>query len=282
MQVGVLSSVPIVTVVIWAVVPMLVAVAVAAALRLRAALAEARDRAASADLLAAGRGRSMALAAQELRGIAASMSGCRTAAPTGTPTGLCLGPAGGAALEGPAQQLLRLADDLTALAAGPPALPAIHDAPARLGPIVDAAIAAVGAQIRPGRRHWQVDAALRALTVKADRRALEGALAALLRRAASHSRDGDVVALRWVVASETVSIVVEDEGDGLAAPDLVPDAMASDAAHPSGGTRGLDLGLSLARSLAAAHGGDIRLESAPGIGARAWLTLPRARVLEAA
>ena len=47
------------------------------------------------------------------------------------------------------------------------------------------------------------------------------------------------------------------------------------------GTRGLDLGLSLARSLAAAHGGDIRLESAPGIGARAWLTLPRNRLVEA-
>lgn len=72
-------------------------------------------------------------------------------------------------------------------------------------------------------------------------------------------------------------IVIEDEGEGLPAADLL-----AEASGPPGGTRGLDLGLSLARSLAAAHGGDIRLESTPGIGARAWLTLPRNRLLEAA
>jgi signal transduction histidine kinase len=80
-----------------------------------------------------------------------------------------------------------------------------------------------------------------------------------------------------VLGGETVAIIVEDEGDGLPAQDLVPETTG-----PITGTRGLDLGLTLARSLAAAHGGDIRLESVPGIGARAWLTLPRARLLEAA
>jgi signal transduction histidine kinase len=219
--------------------------------RLRSRLEALRIQAREAEQLAAARGRSLSLAAQELRGIAAAM-------------------------EVPSQQMLRLADDLAAVAARP-AVRSIHEAPAQLGPVVDAAVGVVSVQIRPGLRHWQVDPALRALTVIADRRALEGALAALLRRAASHSRNGDAIALRSVVASETVSIVVEDEGDGLAAPDLIPEA-----AGVPGATRGLDLGLSLARSLAAAHGGDIRLESTPGIGARAWLTLPRARLLEAA
>jgi signal transduction histidine kinase len=219
--------------------------------RLRGRLEALRVQAGQAERLAASYGRSLALAAQELRGIAAAM-------------------------EAPSQRILRLADDLAAVAAGP-AVRSIHEAPAQLGPIVDAAVGIVSVQIRPGLRHWQVDPALRTLTVIADRRALEGALAALLRRAASHSRNGDAIALRWVVASETVSIVVEDEGDGLAAPDLVPEATSA-----PGATRGLDLGLSLARSLAAAHGGDIRLESTPGIGARAWLTLPRDRLLEAA
>lgn len=239
------------------------------ALRQRAALREARSRCAEGRALAATRGRSLALAAQELRGIAAGLSGW---------AGLGAVPATwrGLPMAGPAEQLLRLADDLASVAAQPgPRV--IHEAPAPLGPIVDAAIAVVDAQIRPGRRHWQVDQALRTLTVRADGRALEGALAALLRRAASHSRDGDAIVLRWVVASETVAIVVEDEGDGLAAPDLAAGQTATLA-----GTRGLDLGLSLARSLAAAHGGDVRLETAPGIGARAWLTLPRARLLEAA
>jgi len=247
------------------------------AVQLQLRLLSTRDRTTQAERVAAQRGRSLSLAAQELRGIAATMYGYRRATdPALTPRpGISLHDSG-RETEGPVQQMLRLADDLDEVASGP-AIRVIHEAPASLGPIVDAAIAAVGAQISPGVRHWQVDAALSALTVKADRLALQEALAALLRRAASHSGDGDVIELRWVLASETVAIVVEDEGDGLATSDLSGDSPVALA-----GMRGLDLGLSLARSLAAAHGGDIRLETAPGIGTRAWLTLPRTRLLEAA
>ena len=233
----------------------------------RTALSKARHRTERAEHLAGARTRSMSLAAQELRGIVAGLAGGRGAPPAG---------GGGRMGEALVQHLLRVADDLTDVAKAHDAR-GIRDIPTRLGGVVDAAIAKVAVQIRPATRHWQVDASLSALTLKADGRALEGALVALLRRAASHSQDGDTVALRWVLASETVAIVIEDEGEGRAAPDLVPDTTA-----PAIGTRGLDLGLNLARSLAAAHGGDIRLESAPGIGARAWLTLPRARLLASA
>ena len=231
----------------------------------RAALSEARHRAERAERLAGARTRSMSLAAQELRGAVAGLAGGRGTDPDGAQMGEAL-----------AQHILRVADDLTDVAKAHDAR-VIRDVPTSLGPIVEAAIAKVSVQIRPATRHWQVDPGLSGLTVKADGRALEGALVALLRRAASHSRDGDAVALRWVLASETVAIVIEDEGEGRAAHDLVPDTTA-----PAIGTRGLDLGLNLARSLAAAHGGDIRLETAPGIGARAWLTLPRARLLASA
>ena len=240
-----------------------------AMLRVRAALGDARDRVAAAERLAAARGRCLALAAQELRGPGLALMGlAEQLAPRGR------APHEETPLENVAQQLLRLADDLSDFATEPSPR-GLHEAPAQLGPVVDAAVAAVAAQIRPGRRHWHVSPGLRGLTVQADRRALEGALAALLRRAARTSRDGDVIALRHELGSETVAIVVEDEGDGMPAHDLV-----TAAAGPISGTRGLDLGLTLARSLAAAHGGDLRLESAPGIGARAWLTLPRTRLLE--
>jgi signal transduction histidine kinase len=43
------------------------------------------------------------------------------------------------------------------------------------------------------------------------------------------------------------------------------------------GTRGLGFGLATARSLMEAHGGSLRLEALPGVGARAWLLLPRER-----
>jgi len=240
------------------------------ALHLRNALRQARDCVAAAERLAAVRGRCLSLAAQELRGPGLALMGQLDRLP---PDHRLAGEA--ATLGTVAQQLLRIADDLSDFATESTAR-TMQDAPAQLGPLVDAAVAAVAAQIRPGRRHWQIDQGLRNLTVRADRRALEGAIGALLRRAARHSRDGDVIALRHAMAADTMAIIVEDEGDGLASQDLV-----CETAGPVNGTRGLDLGLSLARSLAAAHGGDIRLESAPGIGARAWLTLPRARLLEA-
>lgn len=238
--------------------------------RQRMALLSARDSVAAAERLAAARGRCLSLAAQELRGPGLVLMGQldllapeRRLANEAT------------TLDAVAQQLLRLADDLADFATEANAR-TLHDAPAQLGPLIDAAVAAVSAQIRPGYRHWQVDPALRTLTMRADRRALEGAIGALLRRAARHSREGDVIALRHTMAAETVAIIVEDEGDGMPTQDLV-----AETANTANGTRGLDLGLSLARSLAAAHGGDIRLECAPGIGARAWLTLPRERLLEA-
>lgn len=252
---------------------------IALAIRTRIALRRARDRVASAERLAAARGRCLSLAAQELRGPGLALM---AQAPDSQHSSSC-GSRDETQIEAVAQQLLRLADDLADFATEPSPR-ALHESPALLGPVIDAAVASVAAQLRPGRRHWKIEPELRGLRVRVDSRALEGALAALLRRAARHSRDGDVVALRHMIGSETVAIVVEDKGDGLPAQDLVTEAASGGSGQSfsaANGTRGLDLGLTLARSLAAAHGGEIRLESAPGIGARAWLTLPRSRLMDA-
>lgn len=249
----------------------LLGVLVVIAIRTRRALVEARLRLASAEKLAAARRRCLSLAAQELRGPGLALM-AHADGHASSPV----------QIEAIAQQLLRLADDLSDFAAESSS-PVLHETSIPLGPVIDAAVAKVAAQLRPGQRHWQIAPELRGLKLHADARALEGALAALLHRAARHSRDGDAVVLRHVLAPETMAIVIEDEGDGLPAQDLLTEA-PSPAKGPgaTAGTRGLDLGLTLARSLAAAHGGEIRLETALGIGARAWLTLPRTRLLDAA
>jgi hypothetical protein len=69
--------------------------------------------------------------------------------------------------------------------------------------------------------------------------------------------------------------LVEDEGLGLAVDDLSPALHDGEEAR----TRGLVLGLSLARSLLRAHGGELVMEAAPGVGARAFLSLPADRVV---
>ncbi len=238
--------------------------------RLRRVLQQVQERAARAEKLAAARGRCLTLAAQEMRGPALSLLSTADLMTRRHGTA-----EDAAAVESASHQLLRLADDMSDFAAD--ATPrSLREAQVALGPVVDAAIATVAAQIRPGRRHWNVAASLREVTVHADPRALQGAIAALLRRAARQSRDMDMISLHYVLADETLAIVVEDEGDGLPALDL-----GLDMSGPISGTRGLDLGLTLARSLAAAHGGDLKLETVPGIGARAWLTLPRNRLLQA-
>jgi signal transduction histidine kinase len=177
-------------------------------------------------------------------------------------------------LEGRARALLGLSadvSDLLAQATGPRVL---REGDTELASLLDEVIGQIAQSLTPGRRAWRVAPELRGLTLEADRRALSGALRQVLTRVVRQTRDGDAIRLRLVQADESVAIVVEDEGDGHAGEDL--DGLTL------GGTRGLGLGLVVARDLLRAHGGDLTVEAVPGIGARAWLTLPRSRVVEPA
>jgi signal transduction histidine kinase len=52
-------------------------------------------------------------------------------------------------------------------------------------------------------------------------------------------------------------------------------ARAFDRFHKGSGSRGSGLGLTIARGLVTAHGGEIRASSAPGAGTTMSFTLPR-------
>lgn len=178
------------------------------------------------------------------------------------------------ATEGPGSEhgrrLLDLSDqaaDLLAMQAGPRSL---REENLALGPLVREVVAALDS---PGRR-WRFDPGLDGVTLRADSRALRAALRAVLQRALRETTADDSIALRVMPAPDMLALVVEDEGAGQAAADLDPGGEAT-------GTRGLVLGLATARDLLRAHGGDLMLEAAGGIGARAWLTLPNWRRVEA-
>ncbi|SHI35368.1 Histidine kinase-, DNA gyrase B-, and HSP90-like ATPase [Roseomonas rosea] len=221
---------------------------------------EAEARAAQAELRLGSQGRSLGLVARELEAPGLGLLGLATRLPPEIAPGV----------ESEGRRLLALADEVADQAAAQPHARSLKENRIPLGPLLKEAVETVALPMGAGARHWQVSPEAEALTVLADRRALGRVLSQALARAARETRAGDRITLRIVRAAETVALVIEDEGAGLPGGDLTGGE----------GTRGLSLGLSAARELMRAHGGELTLEAAPGIGARTWLTLPRARVLE--
>ncbi|PHK96019.1 hypothetical protein CR162_05330 [Pseudoroseomonas rhizosphaerae] len=222
----------------------------------------AEGRAAGMEQELAQRDRHLGLFARELQGLGLALLGQAARQPPG------------GALEGHARTLLCLAADVHDLAAAAAAPRRLREEAVPLAPLLREVVEQVSLALAPGTRHWRIAPDLAALVLFADRRALKGALVELLARAARHTREGDPIDLRLVQAEETLSILVEDEGAGLAASDLGRGAAGD-------GTRGLGLGLVLARQLLRAHEGELTVEAVPGLGARSWMTLPRRRLLRA-
>lgn len=202
------------------------------------------------------RDRLLSLAARDLQAAGAALHGAPDAE----------------AVQAQARHLMRLADDVAdavALASGPRH---IAESEVPLGPLLAAAVAAAERELAPARRVWRVAPAFEGVALRADARALAGALTQILLRAARSTAEGEVVDIRLASDAERLAIIVEDEGIGLGAGDL--EGVGEGPRH-----RGVGLGLALARDLARAHGGDLLIETAKGIGARYWLSLPRARLL---
>jgi signal transduction histidine kinase len=89
--------------------------------------------------------------------------------------------------------------------------------------------------------------------------------------------------LRLVAAPDKVVIVVEDEGPGI--PDGQKEAMIEpfvrgDAARGMDGRSGFGLGLSIARAVAAVHGGSLTLLDREPKGLIARIELPAAGASE--
>jgi signal transduction histidine kinase len=96
----------------------------------------------------------------------------------------------------------------------------------------------------------------------------------LIANAVRYTPEGGAVWIRTEEEGDFASIVVADQGKGIAAADqarIFEKFERIDHSEPGGS----GLGLYIARRLARAMGGDIRVESAPGQGARFTFTLPR-------
>ena len=117
------------------------------------------------------------------------------------------------------------------------------------------------------------------VTVEADPLAVERILITLLRNAVKFAPEGGEVSIGAAAGADLVHFTVEDNGPGITAENLVrlgrPFEQA--AAVMINGMKGSGLGLAIANSLVELHGGTLRLQSRPGQGAAALVSLPRAQ-----
>ncbi len=121
------------------------------------------------------------------------------------------------------------------------------------------------------------------LRLHGDERRLRRLLGHLLDNAVKFSfRGGDVEISATRTEEGGVAMVVRDQGRGMA-PDEIERALLpfhqldTRLSRRVGGT---GLGLYFCRAVAEAHGGQLRLQSRPGIGTTATLVLPPARLIE--
>jgi len=143
-----------------------------------------------------------------------------------------------------------------------------------LEPAVRDAIAAVATALAPGQRQWRLAPGLAGYALDADRRALSQVLQRVLGNAARHSRTGDWIEVGLETGEGSLALVVEDEGTGLCAPDR-----PAPPGQPE--SRGLGLGLALARRLMEAHGGSLAMQTVARVGTRVVLRFPAERVVAA-
>lgn len=171
------------------------------------------------------------------------------------------------------ERLDRLAEDLLTLArleSLPPRPPVVVDVGEMLLELADAY------QPIAERRQVQIAVtATAALTVHGSSADLYRLFANLLENGIRHARAGGAVQVRVTGRGAAVEVTVADDGDGIPADELarVFDRFFRGRGEPRGGS---GLGLSIARAIARAHDGEVRVDNARAGGCVATALLPRA------
>lgn len=122
------------------------------------------------------------------------------------------------------------------------------------------------AQVTSPEHRWAMTLPDEPVTVTGDAARLHQVLTNLLSNASRHTPEGTRVETAVTRGASTVELTVTDDGPGIA-PALLGEVFTRFTRGDSARTRaasGAGLGLSLARSIAQAHGGELDVESRPG------------------
>lgn len=105
-----------------------------------------------------------------------------------------------------------------------------------------------------------------------DSNAMESAMVNLLRNAAEAGRNGVVVSVKTRLEGDVVTVVVDDDGPGIAPEHL--DHIFDPFYSTKLSDKGTGLGLSLVHRTVTDHGGSIRVDSREGLGTTFTIKLP--------
>jgi len=126
-------------------------------------------------------------------------------------------------------------------------------------------------------RGFELRSQVESMSVHVDRDAIVGALAELLDNATKYGDPSGGVDLSCEVGETCVRLCVQDRGRGIdpARRESIFEPFRRLADEATREQRGVGLGLALVRSVARAHGGDVRCEARAGGGARFVLEIER-------
>ena len=217
--------------------------------------------------------RRIRLISQDLRAIGLNLQGLADNA-------AWIGPPFGRDVAVVAATVFDMADDLHEFTLQADATHVLNDEQFNLTVVLDAALSDVSTAIRPGRREWRLGPSVSPTPIRADRRALRYVLSRVLIVVLRGTGQDGVIDIAMVRRDDGLALVIEAAGGDEASR---PTASQQPAGPPSAGApddlMAMNTRLALAHTLIQAHGGRLELELRPGMGTRATVVFPLARLL---
>jgi signal transduction histidine kinase len=170
--------------------------------------------------------------------------------------------------------LARLVDDLRTLANAESGVLTLQREPTDVGMLVHDAVSAVQGEAARQRVTITIDEAPAASAVDVDPVRLRQVLVNLLANAIHHGGAGSAVTVTIQHDGVALVIKVADSGPGIPPEDL---PKIFDRFYKRRGSTGSGLGLTIARTLVRAHGGDVTAESRLGAGTVITVRVPIAK-----
>ena len=176
-----------------------------------------------------------------------------------------------AALLQDTQMLARLVEDLRTLAHSESGTLTLQKESTDLAILVNETAASFAGEAAERHIQLDVDAAPNLPLVDIDPVRIREVLTNLVSNALRHTPAGGRVTVTASTRPNAVVFAVSDTGQGIAADDL---PRIFDRFYKGHGSRGSGLGLTIARNLVAAHGGELRAESEEAQGTTMTVSLP--------